>query len=449
MSQMPTRMAADGGFLPSDVQAERCILGAVLIRPDVAGWLELDARAFYDPKNRYVWDAMRAVAATGRPIDEVTLQSELWSRGRLDAIGGLAYLGELANAVATAANVEAYAEIVRTHWVTRQVLEVAGRARGLVLAGGYEGDELRDELCGELQRITGGKSDKVHTLAEAELEVQRTIVEPTEGDELELLDTGIPGIEVPRGVTTIVGARPSGGKTALILQALVGLVRATGDHAVMCLGEDKYRTLGRRTLADATGIDGARLRRRSDLDMFEIGQVQAYVPEEIKSRIHIVHVHGQTMGTALRVVKALAHQHKLVAFAHDYVQRSRPEPDTRGQKRHDQIRVSADMFDVLAADLGCVALLGSQLNRDHERERRAPEGRDLKDCGALEEIAKMTFLLQVLKGPRGELLDELLVHVSKNSEGAAGGVFPLGFDRAHQRFYEVEESNHGLHDEGD
>jgi replicative DNA helicase len=100
--------------LPHNLDAEASILGGVLLRNEVLSHLDtLDAEDFYDPRHKVVFTAVRALEAANKPIDVVTIESELDKVGKLDAIGGMAFLGELAMRVPTPDNVMHYAAIVQ------------------------------------------------------------------------------------------------------------------------------------------------------------------------------------------------------------------------------------------------------------------------------------------------------------------------------------------------
>src|ERR1041385_4378489 len=106
-------MGRDRRVLPHNVDVEASILGGIIVRNEVLLQLEtLEIDDFYDLKHKVVFEAIRNLEATSRPIDVVTLENEIEKAGKLDAIGGIAFLGELALRVPTADNVIAYAEIV-------------------------------------------------------------------------------------------------------------------------------------------------------------------------------------------------------------------------------------------------------------------------------------------------------------------------------------------------
>ena len=131
--------------LPNHPESERSVLGAML-RSNEAALLVFESLAeddFYDPANREVYSAMRALSETGRALDLVTLDAELSSRGKLEAVGGAQYLIELVNAVPSASNVRAYIRIVDERSTLRKLI----RAAEDIVNMSYEGErETRDIL---------------------------------------------------------------------------------------------------------------------------------------------------------------------------------------------------------------------------------------------------------------------------------------------------------------
>src|SRR4051812_21398018 len=107
-------MSRDRRVLPHNLDAEASILGGIILRNEVLTQLDtLEVEDFYDLKHKVVFAAIRALEASAKPVDVVTLENEIEKQGKLDAVGGIAFLGELALRVPTADNVMAYAEIVQ------------------------------------------------------------------------------------------------------------------------------------------------------------------------------------------------------------------------------------------------------------------------------------------------------------------------------------------------
>ncbi|MBQ3574595.1 MAG: replicative DNA helicase, partial [Clostridia bacterium] len=110
--------------LPCHPESERSVLGAML-RSREAALLAIETlqpNDFYDPANREIYDAMQIIASSSRPIDLVTLDAELTRRGKLDAVGGAAYLIELSRSVPSAVNASAYIRIVDEKSTLRKLI---------------------------------------------------------------------------------------------------------------------------------------------------------------------------------------------------------------------------------------------------------------------------------------------------------------------------------------
>ena len=107
--------AVDAPAPPQSIEAEQAVLGGLLLDP--SAWDQvadvINEKDFYRPDHRLIFDAIGALAGAGKPCDAVTVAEQLERTGKLDAAGGLAYLSSLARDTPTAANVRAYADIVR------------------------------------------------------------------------------------------------------------------------------------------------------------------------------------------------------------------------------------------------------------------------------------------------------------------------------------------------
>jgi replicative DNA helicase len=140
--------------LPHDVDAEASVLGGIILRNEVLEKLpSLEIDDFYLLQHRAVFEAMRNLRASERPIDVVTLEHEIESRGKLEAIGGVGFFGELALRVPTVDNVVTYAEIVQKHARNRRA--IVGLSSALERARNWQHDpsEMISEVLGELRRL--------------------------------------------------------------------------------------------------------------------------------------------------------------------------------------------------------------------------------------------------------------------------------------------------------
>ncbi len=139
---------------PHNSDLEMSVLGGIILHPEALARLEtLEIDDFYDYKHKVVFEAMRNLEAAGRPIDVVTLEVEIERRGKLDAVGGVAYLAELSDRVPIVENILSYSEIVKRDSLNRRAIQLVRSV--LVRAETWQHDpvELITELAGELERL--------------------------------------------------------------------------------------------------------------------------------------------------------------------------------------------------------------------------------------------------------------------------------------------------------
>src|SRR5277367_14961 len=137
--------AGDGLRLPPhSIEAEQSVLGGLML--DSAAWDQIADRViaedFYRNDHRLIFEAVAGLIERSQPCDAVTLSGHLESQGMLDQVGGLAYLGSLARDTPTAANIRAYADIVRERAVLRQLITAGNMIVGSALE--TEGREARE-----------------------------------------------------------------------------------------------------------------------------------------------------------------------------------------------------------------------------------------------------------------------------------------------------------------
>ncbi len=438
---------ADIFELASSQQAEHAILGLVLVRPDVLGWLDLRGEHFADLRCATVWEAMQALAKEGTPLDMITLEDQLRRVGRLEAVGGIAYVSKLLAEVpysSDPASADHWAEILHRKLVTRRVLLLCGAAEEMAQRG-LDGGELLDEVLGDLGRVDrdGPMASQDVTLADAvEDELIRieagyqTAREPGGPPVMAGLAIGIPDVDhqtggIPIGTITIVAARPGVGKSSLMFQIMTHIARQTGGGAMLFTNEDRQQTIARIAIASATGVDRARLRHYSELtpiDMVELRNAR----RDGDDRVSIVHAHGMTGQQIARIVRAERRRKDLRVIGWDYIQNAPSPPGV--EKRHEGIEQNLAAMEKLIAEEGLACVVASQLRRADERrgENARPAMSDMKESGAIEQKAKLILALHetpdLVKRHRIEIL------VLKQNEGAKLLIIEIPFYRAQTRF---------------
>lgn len=383
--------------LPHNLDAEASILGGILLRNAVLVELDqLEVEDFYDHKHKVVFEAMRRLQAHDRPIDIVTLEVEIAKGGKLEAIGGIAFLGELTLRVPTADNVVAYTATVRDHAMLRRLALAAGELIERIYTGADDAQELLGDAMQMLAQLDRARPDDASPIGDLALRRMR---------ELELLaaarargelaitgvPTGIKGLDKRLGgwqfgIVNLLAARPAMGKTATALASTDAATAAGYATHVFAL-EDGWRALTDRCLSRESGISAERL-RQGDVRPENVRDLSNAITKLVLRTnwlvddraglsateiVRSVRRHRSRLGTRLVVV--------------DYVQLVRRTPGLSENEALDEI-ITTFATAAKADDLAYLVL--SQLNRKvEERIDKRPQMADLRGSGALEERPKI------------------------------------------------------------
>jgi replicative DNA helicase len=218
--------------LPHNIDAEASILGGIVLRNELLAELDtLEIDDFYHHQHKVVFEAMRNLEARSQPIDVVTLDAEIQRRGKSDAIGGIAFLGELALRVPTADNVIAYAAIVQGKRRARDLIIAASE----IVRRGYDDnldvDEyLNDALASRVEvrsRQSRQRARRAGEMVKARIkELEERAAAKARGEVIHNgIPTGIAELDAaiggyPFGDLVILAARPGMGKTAMAMSTV-------------------------------------------------------------------------------------------------------------------------------------------------------------------------------------------------------------------------------------
>lgn len=415
-------------ILPHNLSAEASVLGGVLLRraaldePAVAA---LEVPDFYGPKHQAVWMAMRNLEATSQPIDPITVEVELQRLGKLDAVGGLAFLGELALITPTAERTADYAALVGKLSTRRKVIAACSD----VLDRLYAADEDDEDLNGSaaktfaasvIQRVEVRSESTARTIGavvKARLDQLDRIYEARQRgeDALTGVPTGIAALDeklggYQPGIVTIVAGRPGMGKSSVFL-AGADAATAAGYGVHIFAFEDSEESLADRAMAGLSGVAAEAIRSMS-INRGEMRQIgDALNALKARKRWLIEDRPSPYVDDIVRAARReqAANGTKLAIV--DYVQLLR---GPRGRKyrvadREQELSDIGTELMLAAREDGIAYLLGSQLNRDCERrDDKRPVVSDMRGSGTLEERAKCVVMVYrgCVYGPAVEGVDE-------------------------------------------
>ena len=255
--------------LPHNLEAERCVLGAILIHNDafnVAAEL-IDSSDFFRVAHQRVFDKMVGLNERSQVIDLVTLKDELGRSGHLEDVGGAAYIAGLADGVPRSTNVEHYARIVKEKSTLRNLIYSAGK----ILSTAYEAEDDAGTVLDQAeQEIFSIAEDRIHTgfVPLSDL-VQGSFSTIEQLQKHKGLVTGVPSGFVDLDKLTsgfqpsdlvILAARPSMGKTSLVLNMAQHIGTKT-DRAVGFFSlEMSKKQLGERLIASESRINSHKIK---------------------------------------------------------------------------------------------------------------------------------------------------------------------------------------------
>ncbi len=434
---------------PWSEEAEISVLGGMLIDGDaVARAVELvDDRAFYKEANRRLFRAIARLYNRGEVIDPVTLADELKSAGELEAVGGMAYLAQLVDAVPTAANIEYHCRILRDKAVLRRLIEAATHiVRDAFDAPAGEVDETLDraeqrifEIAQASQRsgfvwikeILWPAFERIEELQRSPGSVTGV---PTGFPDLDHLTAGFQPSDL-----IILAGRPSMGKTALALNfAQHAAIEAEVPVAIFSL-EMAKESLVQRLLCAEGRVDSSRL-RRGTLQDDEYARLATAAGHLNTAPIWIDDTAAISALELRAKARRLRAEVDLGLIIVDYLQlMSGP----RGaENRQQEISTISRSLKAVAKELEVPILALSQLSRAPEqRTDHRPVLADLRESGAIEQDADLVLFVyreevyrsreDLLAEPELEGKSELIIGKQRN--GPTGDI-SLYFHKAYTLF---------------
>jgi replicative DNA helicase len=446
---MADTVTAAARTLPHNLEAERSVLGAILIDNEsfnIAASV-IDARAFFRDAHRRIFERMVALAERSQPIDLVTLKEELERAGEVEEVGGPAYIASLVDGVPRSTNVEYYAKIVKEKATLRSLIFSANK----ILSNAYEADQEADLILDEAESaIFAVAEDRI----KAGFVAMRDLVKESFPKIEQLFEhksfitgiaTGFTEVDkmtrgFQRGDLIIVAARPSMGKTSLVLN-IAQHVATAGSVAGFFSLEMSKEQLFMRMLASEAKIDNYRL-MSGQIGQKEYGQITHALETLSDARLYIDDTPGIGALEMRAKARRLQAEHGLDLLAIDYIQLMTGRG--RYENRTLELASISRSLKGLAKELNVPIVVLSQLSRAPEaRSDKRPQLADLRESGALEQDADVVILIfreemykQDNEPSESDGIAELIVAKQRNGPT---GLIKLAFLRQQTRFANLAE----------
>ncbi|WP_275555716.1 replicative DNA helicase [Mixta sp. Marseille-Q2659] len=391
---------------PHSLEAEQSVLGGLML--DNERWDNVSERVvaedFYSRPHRLIFSEMQRLLEGGQPIDLITLSDSLEQRGELDMVGGFAYLAELSKNTPSAANINAYADIVRERAVVREMIAVANQ----IADAGYDpqgrsSEDLLDFAESNVFKIAEQRANKdegpknIEQILEATVSrIESLYQKPHDGvtgvdtgyQDLNKKTAGLQGSDL-----IIVAARPSMGKTTFAMNLCENAAMLHEKPVLIFSLEMPSEQIMMRMLASLSRVDQTRIRtgQLDDEDWARISGTMGVLLE--KKNIYIDDSSGLTpTEVRSRARRIFRENNGLSMIMIDYLQLMRV-PSLSDNRTLEIAEISRSL-KALAKELNVPVVALSQLNRSLEqRADKRPVNSDLRESGSIEQDADLIMFI--------------------------------------------------------
>lgn len=438
-----------GKLPPQNIDAEKSLLGAVLIDEEVLADVteHVKPQDFYDKNHALIFGAMVRLFEKHRPVDLLTLTDELKRKDELEVIGGSAFLTELTNYVPTAAHAAAYAEMVAQKAVRRRLI----RASGDITELGYDESTTTQELLEKAEAELFSVSDQ--SLKQDLVSIEQILMDSFDRieelhknkGELRGVRTGYRDLDnmtagLQRSDLIVLAARPAMGKTALVTNLAYNVATIEKQPVLFFSLEMSKEQLVDRMLADAANVDSWNIRtgKLTDEDFLKLSEASGELAD---APIFIDDTPGLTVLEMRTKARRKNHESPLGLIIVDYLQLM------QGSGRHDGNRVQevseiSRGLKLIARELNVPLIALSQLSRTVEsRTPPIPQLSDLRESGSIEQDADIvSFIYRPAyyepDNPEVQNITDLII--AKHRNGPVGKV-QLYFHPERLRFMSLDK----------
>ncbi len=391
---------------PHSIEAEQSVLGGLML--DNEAWDRVAERVvaqdFYTRTHRFIFEAMENLVDQHNPIDLITISENLEKNNKLESVGGFAYLGEIAKNTPSAANITAYAEIVRERAVVREMITAANEiAENGFNPEGRDSHELLDLAESKVFKIAEQRTkssdgpQSIHTILEKTVDkIEALYQSPQDGvtgvssgySDLDKMTCGLQPSDL-----IIVAARPSMGKTTFAMNLAEHAAMTQEKPVIIFSLEMPSDQIMMRMLASLGRINQTKVRtgQLDDDDWARLSSTMGLLID--KGKMFIDDSSGITPTELRSRARRIARDNDGVSMIMvDYLQLMRVP--SLSENRTLEIAEISRSLKALAKELECPVIALSQLNRTLEqRADKRPINSDLRESGSIEQDADLIMFI--------------------------------------------------------
>lgn len=435
---------------PGNIEAEKNVLGSILLKPDVCDDVALSVRSedFSDEAHQTIFRHLLDLHDGGKRIDATILLERLRTKGDLDAVGGAAAIAELISSVPHAAHASHYANIIRDKSMLRSLIDASTD----ILRDAYDAYDEPRELLSQAE-------EKIFSILEQRSSAEAKPIQAVLEDVMVRMDARMKHEHALGGVETgftdldtlcgglhnseliILAARPSMGKTALAMNIAEHISINSHQPVLFVSLEMASLELADRLLCSAAQVNGHRL-RNGTISQEDRRRLVQKSSEISSAPLYIDDTPGRTLTEIAAVARRLKRKQGLSIIVIDYLQLI--EPDNPRDPRQEQVARIARRLKTMSRELDIPILCLAQLNRQAEVSRdNRPRLNHLRESGAIEQDADVVMFVhreeyyQTTDEDRERVKGEAEIIVAKQRNGPIGDI-KLLWQHDYTRFVNLE-----------
>lgn len=449
---------------PHAVGPEKSILSSMLVDPNeyIGEAVEagLTDEAFYLPAHGTLFIHIQKLWQDGQTIELVSLVQSLLDAGKLDHVGGSAGVTDIFTYAPTAGHFHHHLKMVMDKHLLRSMIAVCTETITEAFSEPGDAKALLDHAETRLASVRDGmdRQPKEQSTRQVIAEIVEEFGQVAMGQEslnrglttgFERLDAMSQGLNP--GDMFVIAARPSMGKTAIMMDLIDHICMVLNEPAMVFSVEMTKKQLLRRALFSRAKYSPARLRYEKPTKG-DLIRIQRSAQEVAESKLFVDDVSGITINELRAKARRKHREHGIKAIAIDYLQLMRSGSKQAQNSREREIAEISAGLKGLAKELGVPVIVLAQLNRDSEKRggktKGLPRMSDLRESGSIEQDADMVGLLHrddyfaETEEERCSLAGKARLILAKNRNGETGEI-PLTFVAEHMR-YETRRPEEGF-----
>jgi replicative DNA helicase len=441
---------------PQSLEAEKALLGSVMIRPEVMHDITdiIAEKTFYSDRHKMIWSTMMELFSKNTPIDLLSLSSRLRDKEILEQVGGMTYLTELVQGVPSSTNAKHYAEIVQKKHIMRDLINASEFVGNLGFDEEMDIEETLDKAEKKIFEVTN------YTGTHKFIALKDTLVEAWERidklhaskDEMRGIPTGFPAIDnklagFQKSDLIILAARPSMGKTSLALDfARLAAIKHNVPVGIFSL-EMSSQQLVDRMLSAESQVDSWKIRTGHNLNVeHDFKAIRDAMDRLSTAPIYIDDQPANNILKMRAVARRLKSEKGLGLIIVDYLQLMVPTQSRNSDNVVQQVTEISRSLKQLARELEVPVIALSQLSRAVEQRGGEPRLSDLRDSGSIEQDADVVMFIhredKINKDPSQARPNIAKILIEKHRNGATGFA-ELYFDEKKTSFMSIEKNDFG------